>query len=343
MKRIIIYLILIALHILFITSSAKSEVTQNSKIQGIYFREVWGYMMRGEESFFTGSEPVTDVFYFSCGVNYKGRLNLNVAPPVLLSATGEKRRIHIVIADISNTALMHFALDPAYDVRDKLIKDIVVVSEQFNGVQIDFESVAADDGENFLSFLKILRGKLKPEKVLSIALPAKGKLVADAYDYKKISSIADRIFIMTYDEHWSTSKPGPVASFSWCKDVVVFAAKNIPPEKLVMGIPFYGRSWQEKSFNRSVRTGKLEELLSKENIVKEYSNETGNKITYRDTVDITVYCDNNHSIREKLLLFRKYADSVGFWRLGFEQRDIWNEIDIIQSLTDKKQTNSLNN
>ena len=334
MKKRVIFLILIALQILFINTSARSEDSGNSKKQRVNFREIWGYMMRGEENLFSGSEPVTDVFYFSCGLNYKGRLNLNVIPPVLPSATGEKRRIHIVIADISNTALMHFALDPAYDVRDKLINDIAAVSEKFDGVQIDFESVAADDGENFLSFLKLLKGRLKPEKILSIALPAKGKLVTDAYDYKKISAIVDRIFIMTYDEHWSTSKPGPVASFTWCRDVVLFASNNIPPDKLVMGIPFYGRSWQEKSFNKAVKTGTLEDILSRENITHEYSDETGSKIVYRDTVDITVYCDNNNSIREKLLLFRKFTDSVGFWRLGFEKKNIWDEIEIIKNVAE---------
>ncbi|HPS88285.1 MAG TPA: glycosyl hydrolase family 18 protein [Spirochaetota bacterium] len=335
MKIKVIFLILIVLQILFINNPARSELAPNSIKQGTCFREVWGYMMRGEENLFTGSEPVTDVFYFSCTVNYKGRLNINVVPPVLASAMGETRRIHIVIADLSNYALMHFALDPDFEVRDKLINDIVAVSEKFDGVQIDFESVAADDGENFLSFLKVLKGKLKPEKVLSIALPAKAKLVTDAYDYKKISSIADRIFIMTYDEHWSTSIPGPVASFTWCREVVNFASDNIPPDKLVMGIPFYGRSWQDKNFNKSVRTGKLDELLLKENILKEYSDETGNKIIYRDTVDITVYCDNNNSIREKLLLFRNYTDSVGFWRLGFENKNIWDEIEIIKNVAGK--------
>jgi spore germination protein YaaH len=328
MKKGFILSIIAAAQLLLLSNAAISKEYPELKKGEVYFEEIWGYMMRGTEKHFTGSEPVTDIFYFSCSVNYKGRLNTNVKPPVLPSKTGLKRRTHIVITELSNPALMHFVLNPDYEMRDKLINDIVTVSENFDGVQLDFEAIAADDKEAFLLFLAKLKQRLKPEKVFSIAVPARRKYVADAYDYKRISSIVDKVFIMTYDQHWSTSKPGPVSSLSWCKEVALYAGKNIPKNKLVMGLPLYGRSWQDINYNRSVRTGNIKEILSKQNITHEYSDETGDKITYKDTVNITVFCDNNNSLREKLLLFRQYTGSVGFWRLGFENSSIWDEMAI---------------
>ncbi len=328
MKRIFILFLLIAAQLLSINNRAISEEITEPKKEKVHFNEIWGYMMRGEEKLFTGSEPVTDIFYFSCSINYKGRLNIDVKPPVLPSKTDFDRRTHIVITELSNPALMHFVFNPVYEIRDKLIDDIVTVSEKFDGVQLDFEAIAADDKEPFLLFLEKLKQKMKPEKVLSIALPPRRKHVADAYDYKKISSIVDRVFIMTYDQHWSTSKPGPVSSLSWCKEVSRYAEKNIPKEKLVMGLPLYGRSWQDNNYNKSLRIGKMEDIFSKQNITHEYSDETGDKIVYKDTVEITAFCDNNNSIREKLLLFSQFTDSVGFWRLGFENRSIWDEMAI---------------
>ena len=331
MKRKFILSTLIAALVLLLNISAISEEVPASSKQKVQFEEIWGYMMRGTEKHFTGSEPVTDIFYFSCSVNYKGRLNIDVKPPVLPSKNGMKRRVHIVITELSNPALMHFVLNPAYEMRDKLIDDIAAVSENFDGVQLDFEAIAADDKEAFLLFLAKLKQRLKPEKVFSIAVPARRKYVADAYDYKRISSIVDKVFIMTYDQHRSTSKPGPVSSLSWCKEVALYAVKNIPKNKLVMGLPLYGRSWQDINYNRSVRTGNIKEILSKQNITHEYSDETGDKITYKDTVNITVFCDNNNSLREKLLLFRQFTGSVGFWRLGFENSSIWDEMAIYKS------------
>lgn len=319
------------LSLLIITPSAaladKSEL--NPKTQPLPFREVWGYMMRGEENLFRGTEPVTDVFYFSCTVNYKGRLNKDVKPPVLPDFAGKKRKIHIVIADISNTALMHFILNQSYGARDTLINDIVEVSKNFDGVQIDFESIAGDDRDAFSAFLTELKARLDRRIVLSVALPARRSNVNDAYNYKKISSIADRVFIMTYDQHWSTSKPGSVASISWCTDVIKYASSEVPAEKLVMGIPFYGRSWQDKSHNKAIRTKNLQELLSKDDIIKEYSDESGYKIIFKEIIDVILYCDDIKAIRSKLELYNSFVDSVGFWRLGFENHEVWDEMIVI--------------
>ncbi|PKL18505.1 MAG: hypothetical protein CVV49_05315 [Spirochaetae bacterium HGW-Spirochaetae-5] len=319
MKRKFILSILIVTQLFLINSKAVSEEITPLNKQKIQFDEIWGYMIRGTEKHFSGSEPVTDIFYFSCSVNYKGRLNINVKPPVLLSKNGIKS----------------FVLNPEYEMRDKLINDIVTVSENFDGVQLDFEAIAADDKEAFLLFLKNLKQKMKPGKVLSIALPARRKYVEDAYDYKIISSIVDKVFIMTYDQHWSTSKPGPVASLSWCKKVALYAEKTIPKNKLVMGLPLYGRSWQDNNYNKSVRKTNMKEIFSKENITHEYSDETGDIITYKDTVNVTVYCDNNNSLREKLLLFKEFTGSVGFWRLGFENSSIWDEMTVNKSEPEK--------
>ncbi len=233
----------------------------------IEFREVWGYLMRGEEKLFKGDEPVTDICYFSCGVNNQGRINTNVKPPVLPDLNGKKRRIHMVISDLTNYKLMHKALNPEYRVRDLLVADIIEVSKKFDGVQIDFEAVSSNDAEAFHEFLKMIKKGLEPEKIFSIALPSRVSAVeGDAFDYTIISGIVDRVYIMAYDQHWSTSKPGPVASLSWCRDIITFAKNIIPAEKLIMGIPLYGREWQERFIKaKKVKVVKYKKVASGKN------------------------------------------------------------------------------
>ena len=53
-----------------------------------------------------------------------------------------------MIAELSNQALMHFALDPRYGVTPLLVEDICRIANDFDGVQIDFESVSRDDAES---------------------------------------------------------------------------------------------------------------------------------------------------------------------------------------------------
>jgi len=337
--------------------SAETVLPEENILSPIEFREVWGYLMQGEEKVFKGNEPVTDVCYFSCVINSRGRINTNVNPPVLPEINGMNRKIHMVIADLENTKMMRFILNPENEARELLVKDIIEVSQKFDGVQIDFEAISYKDAGNFLEFLKLIKAGLDPGKTLSVALPAKGRKVNDAYDYKTISEVVDRVFIMAYDQHWSTSKPGPVASLSWCIDIVTYAATEIPAEKLIMGIPLYGRSWKnikitkqirlKKKYtaknkkgkkyrtktvtrnvtkSRSVKTGNISKLTSVKNSVKEYSPETGFKIKYSGSSKEILYCDDVNATIEKFIYYRKFVNSIGFWRLGMESPEMWKEI-----------------
>jgi len=292
----------------------------------ITFNEVWGYLMRGEEKLFTKQAPITDVFYFSASVNEKGLINTSVTPPYKPYFDGGKQRVHIVISDLTNSSRMTLCLNKKYGVRDKLIKSITEVSEKFDGVQIDFEAVLKKDRGAFLVFLRDLKRSLPSDKILSVAVPPKRMYVDDAYDYELISKIADRILVMAYDQHWSKSKPGPVASLNWCKAVADYASKNIPMEKLIMGLPLYGREWQNDGPSRSIKWSHMNELLERDDIVVEYSLEEGFKIMYEEDLKKILYYDDIKATKQKLALYSKYNVGVGFWRLGMENKDLWDSI-----------------
>ncbi len=343
-------------------SAADQSENKDETIFPVKFREVWGYLMRGEEKLFKGNEPVTDLCYFSCTITPEGKLRGNVNPPVLPENADFKRRTHIVIADLDNTRLMNLILDPGRSARDRLVADIIELSKNFDGVQIDFEAISRSDGPNFQVFLKMIKDGMEPGKVFSVALPARRSRVDDAYDYTAISAIADRVFIMAYDQHWSTSRPGPVASLSWCKAVLDYSLTVVPPEKLVMGIPLYGRSWKKEKIvkrvkvkskyagkskkskkrkkaktkvvtrtvvrSKSIRTSKIPDLIERKSGVKEYSADTGYIIRYNNRSREIIYCDDVNATMEKFLYYSEHIDSIGFWRLGMENRDLWKAIDL---------------
>ncbi|HON77407.1 MAG TPA: glycosyl hydrolase family 18 protein [Spirochaetota bacterium] len=313
--------------ILLLTASCTTPGgTTVSPDNTIYFGEVWAYLMRGEEKEIKGNEPITDLCYFSASVSGTGRLGTVPAPPSF-SGLKKLKRTHIVITELSNASLTHFCIRPDMPVRDKLITDIIAASQRYDGVQIDFESVMRSDAALFHRFLSDLKKGLG-EKILSIAVPARRKDISnDPYDYKKISEIVDRVIIMAYDQHWSTGDPGPVASLPWCGEIIQYARPRIPYDKLIMGVPLYGRAWQERSLNRAVRYSHIPGMLEASRNGPVYSPETGNYLEYEEKVKVKVYYDDIRSMSARLGMFRKERlKSVAFWRIGQGPPELWNRI-----------------
>lgn len=70
-----------------------------------------------------------------------------------------------------------------------------------------------------------------------------------SYDYATLGVLCDQIFIMAYDEHYTGSTPGAVASFPFVEMSVKNTLKYVPPSKIVLGIPFNGRYWKQGASN----------------------------------------------------------------------------------------------
>lgn len=292
------------------------------------FQEIWAYLMRGEEKELTGSEPITDIGYFGASLTKEGRISETIARPDITLKDGLRPRIHLVVADISNYALMHFSLDPEYGVRPLLLDDICRNAVSFDGVQIDFEAVSRDDAEFFFDFLKELRNRLPAEKSLSVAVPARTEPTADAYDYSRIAPLVDRIVIMAYDEHWSGSTPGPVASLPWCSQVVDYAESTIENAKIIMGLPLYGRAWQDKKLAKALRFKSVQDILSEKQSQTSYSSDLGAYFEYSENVVVKVYYDDYRSLMDKLHLYKaKNVSAVSFWRIGQGPPELWSNIE----------------
>jgi spore germination protein YaaH len=226
-------------------------------------------------------------------------------------------------------ALTHFALFEGRPERKQLAADLLAAAGPFDGLQIDFEYVPARDGGAFLSFLRELRGGLG-NKLFSVALPARTKtLSGDVYDYARIRPLVDRILVMAYDEHWSGSEPGPVASMEWCRRVARYSLETIGPEKLVMGLPFYGRSWGFNPNKAYLHSG-IEALRKEQGISGEEREEGVPSFRYQIPLAVTVYYEDDVSLSARLAMYKDLGVcSVGFWRLGQETPAVWQLLGLL--------------
>jgi spore germination protein YaaH len=288
------------------------------------FGEIWAYLVSGREQALQEDLPISDLCYFGAEVDSYGKL-VNV-PDIRKTALFRGRKHLVVKCD--GRALTHFAILEGRPERKQLTADLLSAAEPFNGLQIDFEYVPARDGDAFLSFLAELRRGLK-NKFFTIALPARTRtLKEDVYNYLSITPLVDRILVMAYDEHWSTSEPGPIASMDWCRRIALYSLETIGPEKLIMGLPFYGRSWGPNP-NRAYLYSGIEDLKREQGILEAEREDGIPTFRYQTPTAVTVYYEDDLSLSARLAMYKDLGvRSVGFWRLGQETPAVWKFLDL---------------
>jgi spore germination protein YaaH len=284
------------------------------------FGEIWAYLTNGREEALDTRYPLTDIGYFGAEVDSYGRLTGVPDPRNIGFFSG---RTHLVVT-CNSRGLTHFVIEDESGARARLIADLLDAVKPFDGLQIDFELVPQNDGEAFLSFLGELRAGLG-EKVFTAALPARtNQAESGVYDYRKILPLVDRILIMAYDEHWSTSEPGPVASMNWCRSVAAYALEAIGPDKLIMGLPFYGRTWGSVNPNRAFFHSGIERIKRENNVSAVNRQDGVPTFTYEVPVTVTVFYEDEYSLSTRLNMYRTMGvRAVGFWTLGQETPLIW--------------------
>jgi spore germination protein YaaH len=288
------------------------------------FGEIWGYVVKGREQFLTKDMPLSDVGYFGAEVDCYGRLTEIPRRSGLADFSG---RVHLVVT-CPGYGLSHFVLADG-GVRRRLISELADAARPYDGLQIDFENIPKLDGEIFAGFLEELRRALG-DKIFTIAVSARfRKLAADPYDYERIAPLVDRVLVMAYDEHWSASVPGPVASMDWCKSVAAYSLNVIGPEKLIMGIPFYGRAWIDPSPAGAKIFTTIEKIIM-ENRVTTIRRENGIPVfNYEVPVQVTLYYEDDYSLSARMEMYSDMGvRAVGFWRIGQESPAVWNYLSI---------------
>lgn len=211
---------------------------------------------------------------------------ISVVPTIM---TGDGELVHTLLSDAKK--------------RKQHIEYILEAVEEgkYDGIDIDYEGKKSATIDDFSLFLKELK-KALGSKILACTLEARTppeslykevpEVINYANDYTEIAQHCDFVEIMAYDQQradllLNKARAGepyfPVADPDWVEKVIELAVEDIPREKILLGIPTYGRhmevtvspDWFQSYAGIGAVNKPLAEEIAKEQKVKASRNAAG--------------------------------------------------------------------
>ena len=236
-----------------------------------------------------------------------------------------------------------------------LVDDLAqaVSDYDLDGVNIDLENLNENQRTDYVEFVRLLHDKLPVGKMVTVAVAANPNGISrdwqGSYDYAGLAQYCDYLMIMAYDEHWDGippqgSGPGPVGSMSFAERSIQYALKcQVPKEKLVLGLPFYGRIWSDSGsspYGHGISNTRIIQLIADYHgdVTFDSVSRSARAVFTVKSGDVkpvidgaalkpgtyTIWYDNEQTVKEKLDLVQKYGiKGAGSWSLGQEDDATW--------------------
>lgn len=221
------------------------------------------------------------------------------------------------------------------EIRQKATDNLVamVKEKDYDGVDIDFELLDPAHKDNLTAFMEELYPKMKAiNKTVIISVFPRVDVhesVSGAYEYASLAKNTDYVQIMTYDNHWATSKPGPIAPIEWYEKNIKYAIKECGGAgKVLVGVGAYGYDWNSENKGETITYPNAVVLAEQKGAEIHYDEIY--QAPYFKYDDHEVWFENEKSITAKLRVVDKYKPAgIAIWRLGQEAPDMWQRIDEI--------------
>lgn len=310
------------------------------------------YWSNGLESHYNWN-MLSDLCYFAYEVNPATGLALNTyswsSAAVVNQALAKGIRVHLCVTLFSN----HATFFGSPNARQTLINNLITLVQQrgAHGINIDFEAVPAAQSANLTEFIIALGTQLHaaiPGAELSIALPAVDW--STVFNVSAMNPYVDLFIIMGYDYYWSGSTQAgptdPLYSFTagydrnHSRSISYYLHAGTPREKLLLGLPYYGREWETNSHQVPANT------TGAFTSSRTYKTVRDNSATYSQPNDHPASASNYYVypsgslwrqcfINSEYTLGRRYQQvwqrglaGIGIWALGYDAgyAELWNLI-----------------
>jgi spore germination protein YaaH len=247
-----------------------------------------------------------------------------------------------LVSNLENTDVDTAEVLTHTSTRQKLVNQIVSQAIQYDldGINLDFESMTESEvGDSYIEFVRELSIKLSNNGIVLAVDNYVPSAYTAFYNRSEQAKFADYVVMMGYDEHYSGSDVGSVASISWVSQGITDTLAEVPSDQLILGMPFYTRVWTTESSDDSDSKGDVSskvysmsaasDFLKAHGATKTWNEDSGQN--YAEIKDgntlYQVWLEDSSSMEERLKEMQENElAGAAFWKLGFETKDIWDTI-----------------
>lgn len=321
--------------------------TNNQEIQQKSKQEIYGFYVNWDEnskaSFNKHIHSMTTII--PEWLQLTSDLTLKTSTDTSIKAEAKKHQIKVLplVNNYTNNkwdgeTLHRLFTTPGAE--DRFITSLVtyVRSNHFDGINIDFEGIQQKDKANLTNFIdKASKAFHQHDLMFTMDVPP----MNNSFDYASLSSDVDRMFVMLYDQHNSTSKPGPVAPTDWVKESL--NQLPIPSEKLIVSLGSFGYDWEENAkWPAETKTfGDIMNLGIGTNLQIFWNKQAGNPY-FRYKIDgknhIVWFLDGATFYNQMKTALNSGSKGIAVWRLGSEDPAIWKYINKPKEMNDPSES-----
>ncbi|WP_066304828.1 glycosyl hydrolase family 18 protein [Bacillus sp. FJAT-29814] len=262
-------------------------------------------------------------------------------------AQGKGYQVWGLFSNSFDPELTHDALKD-FESRKNIIQLLLTFSQmyQLNGINFDIENVYPEDGRLVTQLMREAVPYLhKAGLIVSMDITfaaGENNNWSSFYNRPMLAEIVDYLVVMAYDEHTKATGPGSVSSLPWVENNLQRLLKDVPKEKLILGVPLYARLWKEQTgadgnvevSSIAMSMDKVKAWLTEKSVQSSYDPESGqNYAEYLDQGENATYkiwIEDEMSLKKRADLSMKYElAGVASWSRLFGDQTAWTALNLI--------------
>ena len=195
----------------------------------------------------------------------------------------------------------------------------------YSGLVLDFESLEPTDLAAQIAVVRAIGDAARARGVsqVAVAIPATDSA---GYPVRPLLTVANYVIVMLYDQHWTTSEPGPISDPAWVKGALAARiAEAGSARQIVAGLPTYAYRWRRGQPTEIIGYREAAAIARQEGVPMTRDKATSTLRARRGSWDMWV---TDAVLTSRLIRDARAAGvhHFAFWRLGQEDPALWKAI-----------------